>query len=193
MTQHGTLILVVGPSGAGKDSIIAGAADRLAGDPQIAVARRIITRPASAGGEKHIAVRSAEFAALRDRGGLILHWHANGFDYGLPHELNDALDDGVSVVANVSRTVVAEARQRLAPVVVISITASTATLATRLAARGRENAAEIEQRLDRAVTVAWPGADYHIANDAALETAVDRFVALVQKIVGQESAVPVSV
>jgi phosphonate metabolism protein PhnN/1,5-bisphosphokinase (PRPP-forming) len=192
MTQRGTLILVVGPSGAGKDSILAGAAERLRNEPNLVFARRIITRPATAGGEDHIAVTPAEFASARDRGDLMLHWQANGYDYGLPHELGNALDAGLSVVANVSRTVVAEARQRFAPVAAIGVTASTATLATRLAARGRESAAEIEQRLDRAVTVAWPGADFHIANDGTLEAAVDRFVALVRGIVAQEATVPVS-
>jgi len=192
MTHRGTLILVVGPSGAGKDSILAGAAERLSGEPHIVFARRIITRPASAGGENHIAATPAEFATLRDHGSLILHWHANGFDYGLRRKLNESLGDGHSVVANVSRTVVAEARLRLPPVTVISVTASTATLATRLAARGRESAAEIERRLDRAVTVAWPGADFHIANDGPLETAIEKFTVLLREIAGQASVQPAS-
>ena len=63
--MRGTLILVIGPSGAGKDSIIAGAAERLRDDKRILFARRVITRPAHAGGENHLAVSAGEFAEWR--------------------------------------------------------------------------------------------------------------------------------
>ena len=114
MTRRGTLVLVVGPSGVGKDSIIAGAAARLRDDPRVVFARRLITRPADAGGEDHIAVSPAEFAAQREAGGLLLHWNAHGLDYGLPQTLETMRDEGKVVVANVSRTIVADARARLA-------------------------------------------------------------------------------
>jgi len=179
MTRRGTLILVVGPSGVGKDSIIAGAAERLRGEPRVIFARRLITRPAEAGGEDHIAVSSAEFARRRDAGELMLHWNAHGLDYGLPGELGAALEAGRSVVANVSRGVVAEARQRLAPTTVIAITASPETLAARLAGRGRESAADIGSRLRRAG--ASVDADVIIDNDGTLEDAIERFVAALHR------------
>jgi phosphonate metabolism protein PhnN/1,5-bisphosphokinase (PRPP-forming) len=73
-TIHGTLILVVGPSGAGKDSLIAGAAQRLGSDPALVFARRVITRPSGSGGEDHFAVTATEFDRLGREGGLMLHW-----------------------------------------------------------------------------------------------------------------------
>jgi phosphonate metabolism protein PhnN/1,5-bisphosphokinase (PRPP-forming) len=121
--RRGTLILVVGPSGAGKDSIIAGAAERLRDDTRVIFARRVITRPAEAGGESHVAVSTAEFSATRAAGRLMLHWRAHGLDYGLPQELAAALEHGKSVVANVSRTVVTEARRRFPPVTVVAVSA----------------------------------------------------------------------
>lgn len=177
---RGMLVLVVGPSGVGKDSIIAGAAARLSGDPNYVFPRRLITRPETAGGEPHIALSPAEFAERREAGGLLLDWRAHGLDYGLPQAVAAELDAGRCVVANVSRTVVAQARSALAPVTVVAISASPETLAARLAGRGREDAAEIERRLRRAVSAGPP--DVTIDNDGTLGEAVDRFVAILRRL-----------
>lgn len=181
MTGRGTLILVVGPSGVGKDSIIAGAADRLRDGPRIIFARRLITRPAEAGGEDHIFVSPADFAQRREAGELMLHWSAHGLDYGLPGELAAALEAGRSAVANVSRGVVAEARERFAPTTVIAIAASPETLAARLAGRGRESASDIDSRLQRAGAAIE--ADVIIDNDGPLDTAVERFVTVLRQAI----------
>jgi ribose 1,5-bisphosphokinase len=186
---RGTLILVIGPSGAGKDSIIAGAAVRLGDDGRVVFARRVITRPAAAGGENHHALSPQEFAEWRDAGRLMLHWRAHGFDYGLPHELAAELAAGRSVVANVSRTVVGEARGRFAPVYVVAVTASPQTLAARLAARGREDAGDIEQRLRRAGALSTDEAALVIDNDGPLDAAVERFVELLRRVVAQPASV----
>lgn len=184
MTRRGTLVLLVGPSGAGKDSILAGAATRLGNDPQIIFARRLITRPANAGGEDHIAVSPAEFAACRDAGGLMLYWNAHGLDYGLPSPLATTLDEGKVVVANVSRTVVEEARRRFAPMLLVAIAASSETLAARLAARGREDTGDIAARLARGGGLTLCAADLVIDNDGPLDDAVESFVAVLRPLVG---------
>jgi ribose 1,5-bisphosphokinase len=190
VTRRGKLILVAGPSGAGKDSIIAGAAERLCGDDRFVFARRIVTRPRDPGGEDHIAISRAAFGVLRERGELMLSWEAHGLAYGLPMALANALDAGRSVVANVSRTVIDEARLRFPPVRVAFVTASPAILVDRLALRRRESPPEILLRLGR--TVAALPADAHvIENDGPLHRAVDAFVALLRQTVGR-AAVPVS-
>src|ERR1700686_4695699 len=129
------LVLVVGPSGAGKDALLSGARQAFAGDPRIHFARRVITRPVDAGGEDHEAVTEAEFAA-RD---FALSWSAHGLRYGIPAE---GVRRTPVVVANVSRGVVDDAAARF-PVRVIEVTAPPDMLASRLAARGRENVADI--------------------------------------------------
>ena len=58
------MIVIVGPSGAGKDSLMAFAADRLGDRPDIGFVRRVITRPADAGGEAHHAASDDAFAAM---------------------------------------------------------------------------------------------------------------------------------
>jgi ribose 1,5-bisphosphokinase len=187
MACRGTLILVVGPSGVGKDSIIAGVAARLRGDARAVFAQRVITRPAAVGGEDHLAATPSEFAAWRDAGRLMLDWQAHGLDYGLPRALEAELDAGRSVIANVSRAVAGAARQRFAPIVVAA--ASAEALAARLAARGREDAADMRRRLARADPLPTQQADIVIDNDGPLDKAIDRFVEVVRAALGQpESA-----
>jgi phosphonate metabolism protein PhnN/1,5-bisphosphokinase (PRPP-forming) len=187
----GTLVLVVGPSGVGKDSIIAGAASRLRADPSFVFARRSITRPLAARGEAHVALSSAAFAAARARGAFLLHWQAHGLDYGIPAALAAERSAGRIVVANVSRTVIDAARAFLPPVRIVQILAPREVLATRLASRGRESAADIGRRLERAAAELEPAADVTtLVNDGALEHAVAQFVAILRGIASQPAASP---
>ncbi len=185
MTARGTLILVVGPSGVGKDSIITGAAESFPGHPRLVFARRLITRPATAGGEDHIALSEPEFAERRDAGQLLLHWRAHGLDYGLPGALAADLAAGRAVVANVSRGVVAEARRRFAPVIVVAVAASPETLAKRLAARGRETSVDIDSRLARSGALPPDQIDVIIDNDGTLAAAIGRFAEVLRRALAQ--------
>jgi thymidine phosphorylase len=146
----GTFFLIVGASGVGKDTLLDGARRLLAGDDRFVFARRVITRPADAGGEDHVSVTPEEFACRRDGGGFLAHWSAHGLDYGLPIALADALAQGRHVVANGSRAAAAAIAPRVENYVVIEITARPETIAQRLAARGRESADDVAARLARA-------------------------------------------
>ena len=188
---RGTLVLVVGPSGAGKDSLIAGARVALAADRHVMFPRRCITRAADAGGEDHIALTREAFAQRRAESGFLLEWTAHGLDYGIPAGLTMALDDGRMVVVNGSRTVLGEARARYRPLVVIEVTAPPEILAARLAARGRETPADVAARLSRAVA-AYPSPPdtVTLCNDGALEPAVARFVGLLRAAQAYAAAPP---
>jgi len=72
------LVAVVGPSGAGKDTLMGLARARLEGDTRFRFVQRAITRPAEAGGEAHRAIDLADFEAERAAGGFTLHWAARG-------------------------------------------------------------------------------------------------------------------
>lgn len=175
---HGTLFLVVGPSGAGKDSLIDAARVALAGRMGVAFAQRVISRAADAGGEAHRAVTTAEFRRLKADGAFLLAWEAHDTHYGIPASVDAELARGLSVVANVSRTVVQEARQRFASVRVIEVTAPPEILAQRLAQRGREGAADVAARLRRAPVPGIAAEDVTtIVNDGDLAEAAARFIA----------------
>ena len=163
------LVLIVGPSGAGKDTLLNAVRGQLAGDSQVRFAIRDVTRPPSAEEKNHQVSREA-FLARRERGGYALWWEAHGLFYGIGAEVKDDLAAGRVVVASVSRAILAEAA-RLYPVRVVEITASPEVLAHRLAGRGRESAGEIASRLARQVPIPPEVACVRIVNDGAVEAA----------------------
>ncbi len=179
--KPGRLVLVVGPSGVGKDSVLAASRAALSGDAGIVFPRRVVTRAPELGGEDYLAVSEADFAAAATRGDFALHWGAHGLYYGIPATIRDDLAAGRQVVVNVSRAILDSARRDFANLLVVSVTASPALLRQRLEARGRESLAEITARLARAAAFQISGADVvELRNDGALDESVARFIALLQ-------------
>jgi ribose 1,5-bisphosphokinase len=149
----GRLILVVGPSGAGKDTLIGQAKTACAGDASIVFSRRVVTRESSAF-EDHEQVSLEGFRQALARDQFAIHWEAHGHCYGLSRAIDGDIRAGRTVVANVSRTVVDAVREAYANVTVVSITAPPEVLAQRLAARARSSDGQIEHRIRRAADVA---------------------------------------
>jgi ribose 1,5-bisphosphokinase len=164
----GKLVLVVGPSGAGKDTLLDLARAACAEDRNIVFVRRVVTREASSA-EDNQQMSPAAFRDAQARGAFAIYWEAHGHAYGLPRSMEDDIRAGRTVIANVSRTVIPALRQAYANVVVVSITAPADVLAARLAMRKRGTDGNISERLARAVEDAEPdativnvsSADYH--------------------------------
>lgn len=178
----GRLIYLVGASGSGKDSLMRHARERLAGNPAVVFAHRYITRAADAGGENHVALSAAEFAARRDAGLFALDWESHGHAYGIGLEINLWLRMGMTVVVNGSREYLPQAQQKYPELVPVWIEVSPAVLRERLAARGREDAAAIEARLLRHGSLQDReriGAT--ISNDGELAAAGDALVDVILK------------
>ncbi|MCR5943889.1 phosphonate metabolism protein/1,5-bisphosphokinase (PRPP-forming) PhnN [Ochrobactrum sp. XJ1] len=148
----GRFVAVVGPSGAGKDTIMDAARVALAGDTRFHFVRRIITRPQMPGTEDHDSLDEASFATAAGEGAFALHWQAHGLSYGLPKSLEDEIAEGTVVIANVSRRVLGDIRRLYKSRSVVVITARPDVLAERLASRGRESREEITARLAREVS-----------------------------------------
>ena len=138
---------VVGPSGVGKDTLMEAAAARV---PGLRLVRRVITRPASAGGEDFEGVSEAVFEARAAEGAFALHWQAHGLRYGVPVSVREDLAAGHLCLVNLSRSVLADAQAMFPGFAVVHLTAPVGVLAGRLAARGRESAEVIAARLARA-------------------------------------------
>lgn len=143
----GRFIAVVGPSGVGKDTVMG---ELAASWPQYRLARRVITRPADAGGEDFEGISQAEFARRAAQGQFVLHWDAHGLRYGIPVSVTDDLGSGHDVLANLSRSALPAAVAQFAGVRVVLLTAAPNVLARRLAVRGRETPDQIAQRLAQA-------------------------------------------
>lgn len=169
--EGGRLVLIVGPSGAGKDTLIDGA--RRAAPAGVLFQQRDITRPEDAGGESHRSVTRNEFNVLEAAGGYALSWRANGLCYGVPATIDAELAAGRTVVVNGSRGSIDDARARFPNLLIVSVTASPAVLRQRLALRGRETPIEIEARVERAGAFRVEGPDVvELRNDGAPEAAV---------------------
>jgi ribose 1,5-bisphosphokinase len=182
MIGPGRFILVVGPSGAGKDTLIGLARAACAGDRNVVFPHRVVTREASAF-EENEQISLDAFRQTRTRGDFAVHWEAHGHCYALPRTIDDDIRAGRTVVANVSRTMVDAIRRSYADVTVVSITAPPDVLAERLAARTRSSDGQIKHRLSRAVDGLTTAPDVTIVNIGNVE---DHARELVQVIKGTQ-------
>jgi ribose 1,5-bisphosphokinase len=171
------IFAIVGPSGAGKDTLISGA---LARRPDLRLVRRVITRPTEAGGEGFEGVSEAEFQARLAAGAFALHWKAHGLHYGIPA---DQVTGPGDVLFNGSRAALPAAVAAFPGLRVIVVTAPPQVLAARLAARGREDIADIRARLERAGTGLPDGiAATVVVNDGTVDEGVERLLAVLQPV-----------
>jgi len=166
----GRLIAVVGPSGVGKDTAMAALSLRC---PRLHRVRRVVTRPAEAGGEPFEGVTEAAFADRLARGDFLLSWRAHGLSYGIPRTVLARLGAGQDLLANLSRRVLVEAQAKVPRLTVLALRADPAVLAARLRARGREAGAALDERLRGREIALPPGIDtIRIDNSGALDDTV---------------------
>jgi len=177
----GHLVLVVGPSGVGKDTLISHVRAAMRDDNRVCIPRRVITR-ASDGAEDHDTVSDAGFDQALANGGFTLWWAAHGHKYGIPAAGGDAIRAGRTVVCNVSRTVVTSARDRFSRVTVVLVTAPVEVLRERLAARERASDGDLARRIARSEAISADiDADVVITNVGALESAAAQLLEVVKR------------
>jgi ribose 1,5-bisphosphokinase len=174
--MNGRLIYVMGPSGAGKDSLLGFARSRLEAEP-ILFAHRYITR-ASGNGEAHVELTIEEFEVRSALGLFALEWSSHGLRYGIGIELDAWLERGCTVVINGSRQHLAQTLKRYPAVEVVHIDAAPHVLEARLGARARESAEQVA----RCAPFSLPDGVRltTIDNSGALEDAGRAFVAVVR-------------
>jgi ribose 1,5-bisphosphokinase len=175
----GRLVLVVGPSGAGKDTLLALARAACADRRGIVFPRRVVTREASSS-EDNAQVSLEDFRQALARGDFAVHWEAHGHCYALPRAINDDIHAGRTVVANVSRTVMEAMRRAYADVTAVEVTAPSDVLAGRLAARARSSDGQLADRLRRVVDSVGAVPDIIINNIGSAEHHARELVGIIR-------------
>jgi ribose 1,5-bisphosphokinase len=180
--MSGRLVYVMGPSGAGKDSLLSFARSALADEP-VVFAHRYITRPASQG-ENHIALTDNEFAGRSKLGLFALEWASHELRYGIGIELDAWLARGCAVVVNGSRQHLRNVLARYPHAQIVHVDAAPHVLAARLGARARETAEQVAARLARRAPFQVPDGVRLTAidNSGPLEIAGRTFVDVLRSI-----------
>jgi ribose 1,5-bisphosphokinase len=174
----GRVIIIVGPSGAGKDTLIGMAKAELAGRDDVVFPRRLVTRDAD-GSEDSLPLAVADFEAGHALGGFSLSWAAHGHGYAYPLAIDDDIAQGRTVVLNTSRMVVAAARGRYRQTHVVLIDAAPELRRARLLGRGREEGGVVALRLERETAFQAADADTTIRNDGDPREAAARLIAVI--------------
>ncbi|GAA0783833.1 ribose 1,5-bisphosphokinase [Marinobacterium sediminicola] len=178
---------LMGPSGSGKDSLINGLRARFGGQSPILFAHRYITRCWRSGGENHFELTEEEFDQRLKCGLFALHWEANDCRYGIGREVENWLDSGFSVLVNGSRGHLQEAQALFGEALVpVLVSVDSEQLRQRLLLRGREDLAQIEQRLERnrRFESALEGQAQVLDNSGDIEQAIESFAELLYQYSG---------
>lgn len=182
--EAGTLIVVVGPSGAGKDTLIDYARRRLGDVPSVLFVRRVVTRTPQANAEDHDTLSVETFAAAMASGEFAVTWQAHGLHYAIPVSARHHVATGGVAIVNGSREALPAIRSAFGHVIAIHVTCRPDVLSARLAIRGRENKEQQQGRLARATMPmeALRGA-IEIDNSGDLASAGNAFVTAIQRAI----------
>ena len=180
----GKLVLVVGNSGAGKDSIISGVVKRFPSNlKEIQLTQRYITRPSSET-ENNIAITPKLFKEMSHQKKFALEWHIYDLDYGVPIDIDDWLKKGHPVIVNVSRTIVKKARSIYRNILVVFIKVPFDITFQRIKERARESGKQLQERIQRAKdNQTSPDADFIVDNSGELEIAIEQFLSYLISVV----------
>jgi len=171
MPGEGLLFILVGPSGAGKNTLMKRVQEQLGDLPQLATATTRPKREGEQEGCEHRFVSRAQFQAMIDAGALIEYQPVHVGDlYGTPRKaVEDALYAGTDLVADIEFLGAAKIHEAFPQnTILIFVTPSNLDiLAERIQQRGNVTPQELADRLERAkfeMTFA-PKCDYLILND----------------------------
>ncbi len=181
--SKGRLVIVSGPSGSGKDTILKKVLARM---PEIKFSISSITRPMREGeveGEKYNFVTREYFEEMIKNDALLEYNSYVGNYYGTPKApVDDVIENGGEIIIEVDVNGQSNIKKRVDSALSIFIMPpSFEVLKARLTGRGTDSEEVIEQRMQEALKEisCAKNYDYIVVNDD-LEEAVDDFIGIIK-------------
>ncbi len=181
--SKGRLLIVSGPSGSGKDTILKKVLSRM---PEIKFSISSITRPMREGeveGEKYNFVSREYFEEMIKNDALLEYNNYIGNYYGTPKApIDDVIENGGEIIIEVDVNGQANIKKRVDSALSIFIMPpSFEVLKARLSGRGTDSDEVIEQRMQEALKeiACAKNYDYIVVNDD-LEEAVEDFIGIIK-------------
>lgn len=149
--SKGSLFVISGPSGTGKGTVCA----ELLKEDNIFLSISATTRDKRVGEEEGVTYyykSREEFESMIENGEMLEHAIYGGNYYGTPKKaVTDMMDSGKNVILEIEAQGALKVKEQMPEAVLIFIVPpSIAELKKRLTERGREDAAEIERRINAA-------------------------------------------
>jgi guanylate kinase len=147
------LIVVSGPSGAGKDTLIGDALEAIPELSLIASATTRKPRPGEVEGRDHVFLSREEFERWIEEGKLLEWAKYSGNLYGTPKEsVEDLLEKGRSVILRIELQGARQIKERRPDAVMVFVRApSLEETRRRLESRATESSASVESRMATAI------------------------------------------
>ncbi len=169
------VILIVGASGVGKDTLIKEAKKEL--KKKFNFIRRYITRKPDKS-EKNFFLEDSAFEILKENDFFISCWDAHNNLYGIS---KDSIKNKTNIIS-ISRSKISDFEKNFDKVYVINITLNDTELKRRLIKRGRENIKEIEKRLERKYDKIEARNLIVFQNDKSFDDSVKAFIDTLKEI-----------
>ena len=193
--RRGRLIVVSGPSGAGKDTLIGDALEVIPELSLIASATTRKPRPGEVEGRDHVFLSREEFERWIDEGRLLEWAEYSGNLYGTPKQsVEDLLEKGRSVILRIELQGARQIKERRPDAELVFVRApSLEETRRRLESRATESSESVENRMATAIkeVAARDEFDHEVVNGAreqARKDMIETLKTIVAK--GDESARP---
>ena len=167
--RRGRLIVVSGPSGSGKDTLIRAALEAI---PELALIASATTRKPREGevdGRDHVFLSREEFERWIEEDRLLEWAEYSGNLYGTPkHSVEELLENGRSVILRIELQGARQVKERRPDAVMVFVRApSLEETRKRLEGRATEDSKALEARMTTALSevAAMDEFDYEVVND----------------------------
>lgn len=171
------IILIVGPSGVGKDTLLRAARKKLKENECFNFVKRYITRKPDSN-EKNFYLKDKAFFLLKQSSYFLSSWEAHDNYYGIAKE---CIQPGVNIIST-SRGHIKDFEHIFEDVTTVHVTIPKALLLSRLRLRGRESEAQIMARLKRMYDNIEARECVEFDNSLSFEESTTAFVQLIKSI-----------